>query len=560
MPLSPEEFSKLSPETQARLAKEILATRSRIEPRPWEQQAYAKQLPPEHPRHHLADPVTGLSCGCERPDEDWETWLLMTGRGYGKTLCGSNWALSVALSEPGIWVGVCAPTFIDIKRVCFEGPSGIEKVAQPGEIQDYNKNGLKFTLRNGSVIQGYTADRPDSIRGANLAYVWFDELGSISKPDFYHFGLIPALRQSKGRMLVTTTPRNVGIIADLMKDAKKPGSHVHYTRATSMENWKAPSVMKMIEKVKLQYGLESFLGRQELLGELVDDLPGQLFRIQDIDRYRVEEFPQLRNIVIAVDPASTANMKSDETGIVVTGEGDDRHFYTLEDVSLQGSTERVMSAIVGAFYRWDASLVVVEKNVAGDWFRQALYDKDPHVPYKPVQAMKGKTIRAQPLSPLMERGLIHMVGREFDELERQLVAMTSYDDRVKQHDDRADAWVWGMRELSGMGNVDWGEIYGFRTCLKCGGKVNMRLEKACRLCGESFDYTPPPVSTERSIRWSNAYQKTCDQGHEYPMRLKRCPKCNGDAEYLEKVSRFIGVNRGNLGYTGVDPLLGRRFS
>jgi phage terminase large subunit-like protein len=491
---------------------------------------------------------------------DWKTWVLMTGRGFGKTLCGANWAIQVALSEPGIWVGVCAPTFIDIKRVCFEGPSGIEHVAMPGEIADYNKNGLRFTMRNGSVIQGYTADRPDSIRGANLAYCWFDELGSIAKPDFYHFGLLPALRVSKGRLLVTTTPRNVGIIADLIKDAGKPGKRTHYTRATSMENWKSPSVQEMIDKIKLQYGLESFLGRQELLGELVDDLPGQLFRIQDIDAYRVEMFPELRNIVVAVDPASTANRDSDETGIVVVGEGIDRHFYTLQDVSVKGSTETVMSAIVGAYYRWDASVVVVEKNVAGDWFRQALYDKDPHIPYKPVQAMKGKTIRAQPLSPLMERGLIHMVGKDFEDLERQLVSMTSYDDRVHKWDDRADAWVWGMRELSGMGNVDWGEVYGFRTCLKCGGKVNVRLEKGCKSCGEEIVPIEERKSDERSIRWSNAYMKTCDEGHEFAMRLKKCPKCHGEVEYLDKVSRFIGANQGFFGYNNSnDWLSGRKY-
>jgi predicted phage terminase large subunit-like protein len=549
------DLSKLSPEAQTRIAREILALKT--VPRAWEDQAYYKQLPPDHPRHHLADPVTGLACGCAGMDLEWETWLLVTGRGTGKTRCGANWALTVGLSEPDIWVGVCAPTFIDIKRVCFEGPSGIEKVAEKGEIREYNKNGLRFTLRNGSVIQGYTADRPDSIRGANLAYVWFDELGSIRAPDFYHFGLLPALRESKGRMLVTTTPRNVGIIGSLIKDAKDPAKHVHYTRATSMENWKSPSVLKMVEKVKRQYGLDSFLGRQELLGELVDDLPGQLFRIQDIDKYRVDEFPSLRRTIVAVDPASSANMRSDETGIVVVGEGEDRHYYTLQDVSMQATTDKVMSAIVGAFYRWEADIVVVEKNVAGDWFRQALYDKDPHVSYKPVQAMKGKLIRAQPLSPLMERGFFHMVGREFDELERQLTAMTAYDDRVKQHDDRADAWVWGMRELSGMGNVDWGEIYGFRTCLACGHKVNIRLEKSCRACGNPVepDSEPKEKNTTRSVRWSNAYQKTCEQGHEYPMRLPRCPKCHDDQEYLARVSGLTNPSRGSRSvYTGRDPL------
>jgi rRNA maturation protein Nop10 len=202
---------------------------------------------------------------------------------------------------------------------------------------------------------------------------------------------------------------------------------------------------------------------------------------------------------------------------------------------------------------------VVEKNVAGDWFRQALYDKDPRVFYKPVHAQKSKNARAHGLSPIMERGFMHMAG-SFEELEKQLCSMTAYDDRVKAHDDRADAWVWGMRELTRIGNSDWGEAYGFRTCLKCGNKVHVHTEKTCRGCGEVFQQElPAPESRRSPVRWSNAYQSTCDQGHEYPMRLKKCPQCHSEVEYLEKVARFTGIKGGWKSYTGGNPLLGRKW-
>lgn len=543
------DFDKLSPESRALLAKEILNIKLAAEPRAWEKEAYPKQLPPDHPRHPDADPITGACCGCDG-DPDWKVWLWMSGRSCGKTLTGSNWAIQMALSEPNIWVGVGAPTYIDVKRVCFEGPSGIQKVAKPGEIADYNLNNSRFTMRNGSVIQGYSGDRPNAIRGANLAYFWLDEGAFLAKEDFYDFGLLPALRISKARLLITTTPHNCKLMRDLIKSAKDPANHVHLTHAVTEENWKSKGTLDMAKRLEATYGKDSFISRVELLGQLITDLPGQLFSLEDIVKNRIteDELPELRNIVVAVDPATTSNRDSDETGIVVVGEGVDRHFYTLQDASCKGSVEKVMQAIVAAYYRWDATWVVVEKNVAGDWFRQALYDKDPHIPYRPVQAMKAKTIRAQPISPLMERGLIHMVGK-FETLERQLIDMSSYDDRVRKTDDRADAWVWGMRELAGMGHVDWGEVYGFRTCQACGAKINIRLDKGCKSCGSELPpEEPQPQISERSIRWSNAYMNTCSEGHEYAMRLKRCPKCHGEAEYLNNVARFTGAKQAWVDY------------
>lgn len=535
--------------------------------RSWEKEAYNKQLPPDHPRHIMQDPKTGLQC-CDHLLPNWETWLLMTGRGYGKTRSGANWVLSSALKEAGIEAAVCAPTFRDVQATCFEGPSGIIKIAQPGDIIDYNKNGLRITLRNGSIIRGFSADRAESIRGANLAACWFDELGTIRYPDFYTFGLLPALRISKARLLVTTTPRRNGIIRDLLKEAEEDPERVHFTNAQTLENWKSPSVARMVEKVKRQFGLDSFLGRQELLGQFIDEVPGALFTQEYFDQTRVhrQDVPPLRYTVVAVDPASSSSHRSDEYGIVVLGEGIDREFYVLEDASLSASTEKVMARIVHMYHAWDADIVVVEKNVAGDWFRDALYRVDPHANYKPVHAMKGKVIRAQPVSSIAARGLIHFVGNagDFETLESQLYAMTAFDDRVKAHDDRADAFVWGMRELAGMSAVDWNEVYGFEPCKACGADTNVLVDKICKACATPIvrEVKKDTFNREKAaIRWANAYFRTCEKGHEYPLKSGRCPECHGDPNvYLAQIAAFSGsVNGGWHNYAGKAWLAGRKI-
>jgi len=558
---------KLTPETQALLAKEILAFKSANEPRKWERQAYPKQLPPDHPRHHYPDPRTGKKCGCDGPNPDWQTWLLMTGRGFGKTRTGANWALSRGLSEPGIWVAVCAPTFADVKNTCFEGPSGIKNMAQPGEIIDHNKNDLRITLRNGSVIQGFSAEKPESIRGANLAYCWFDELGIIRYPEFYEAGLLPALRVSKGQMMITTTPRNTKLLREIIKEAESNPKRVHFTHATSAENWKSGGVTEMIERVTSRFEKDSFLERQELQGEFIAEIPGALFQMEWFDRYRIspDEVPEFRRVIVAVDPASSSSFKSDETGIAVCAEGEDRHLYTLEDCSVQGSPDQVMEILIGAYYKWDADLVVGEKNGVGDYFKTMLYNKNPYIPFKAIQAMNSKKIRAQPISPLTERGQVHMVGdrHTFEELERQLCAMTAYDDRVKAHDDRADAWVYAMRELCGLGLTNYKEIYGFAPCKKCGEDIHVLKDKVCRKCGEKVD--PEPFKKDlkhqkSAIRWAAAYRRTCPQGHEYAMKLTKCPECSPDPmAYMGQVAKLSGNNSGSASYNQRDWLTGRKL-
>lgn len=484
----------------------------------------------------------------------------MAGRGTGKTLAGANWTLSMARQKPRVWVGVCAPTFADIKNVCYEGTSGIINVAQPGEIVDYNKNGLKITLNNGSIIQGYSAEKPDSIRGANLYGAWFDELAMIRYMKFYDYGLEPALRIGEGRLMVTTTPRRMKLIRSLVAQSKKNPLKVHLTEATSDEN---PEVAKMVAKMREKYA-GTFLERQELGGELLDEVDGALFTVDMFSENRIfeGEQPEFRRVVVAIDPATTASDSSDETGLVVVAEGANRHFYTLDDCSMRGSPETVMSAAVHAFRRWDADCIVGEINGVGDYMKTALHHIDPYVPFRSVRGLKGKYARAEPVSILAQQGKVHMVGAEFDKLEEQLCAFSSDDDRTQMHDDRADAWVWGMLELSGLSQqINYREMYGFIPCDSCGEQVHEKDAK-CKSCGAGV-IKPEPVPSARNDerRWSAAYLNTCKScATQYNMREKRCPKCNQSPQaYMGRVARIAGTGQDWLPYTAKNWLEGKRF-
>jgi len=173
--------------------------------------------------------------------------------------------------------------------------------------------------------------------------------------------------------------------------------------------------------------------------------------------------------------------------------------------------------------------------------------------------MKGKLIRAQSVSILASQGRIHMLGDDFEKLEEQLTAMTPDDDRAQMHDDRADAWVWAMREITGQGAGSYKEMYGFISCLNCGQDVNEHLDKKCRYCGWIVPEKIPASKRDRATRWSSAYMRNCERGHEYSMAAGECPVCRKDPrEYLATVAKLGTSSYSRLGYTGKDWLRGRR--
>ena len=524
----------------------------------------SKQLPPDHPRH--ADPdLQGYTCGC-KGNPDWYIWLLLTGRGWGKTKTGSNWALEMAMSKPEIHVGVCAPTYEGVRAICFEGEAGIIAEARRNgiEVTDYNKNRLEITLSNGSKIRGFSAEKPDSIRGENLSYCWFDELAVIRYMAFYHEGLMPALRKGENpRMMITTTPKRIRLLRDLLTDGENEAeTGVHVTRGHSREN--PHFARRQREALERKYA-NTYLLKQELEGELVGDVDGALFPAELFSEYRVfagkDDLPLWRRVVVAIDPATTSRDSSDETGIVVAAEGADGDYYILEDCSGKFAPDQQMRIVAEAFYRNNADCVVGEVNMTGDYMRSLLNTVDPNIPLRTVHGMKGKVSRAQGPSSLFAQGRVHMVGDNFRQLEDQLSAMAEGDDRTRMKDDRADAFVWAIIHLAGSNQGDWGSVYGFTDCTGCGSRVNYDKDKRCGHCGKEITPPAPKHAGGRpaQVPWSDAYLRTCPNGHKYTPRERSCPTCAPSPEtYLARAMAAQGGG-GRYGYSGKNWLAGRRI-
>jgi len=544
-----------------------------------------KQLPPDHPRHAELD-LQGYHCGCDirHPEEDrgkdlpcgckgnptWWIHLLLTGRGFGKTKQGANWSLEMGLSKPGIHVGVCAPTYEGVRAICFEGEAGIIAEARRNgiEIRDYNKNRLEILLANDSKIRGFSAEKPDSIRGENLSFNWFDELAVIRYMAFYHEGLMPALRKGENpQMLITTTPKRIRLLRELLADGENEAeTGVHVTRGHSREN--PHFARRQREALERKYA-GTYLLRQELEGELVGEADGCLFPMEMFNETRVfpgkDNLPSWRRVIIGYDPATTSKDSSDESGIVVMAEGDDGDFYCLEDCSGRYSPDQAMQVVAAAFYRHEADCVIAEVNVAGDFIRALLNTVDVNIPLRTVSGMRAKVSRAQGASSLFAQGRIHHVGDSFVKLEDQLSAMTENDDRSRMHDDRADAWVWCMIHLAGGSQGDWAAVYGFRDCGKCGARVNEDKDERCGNCGALVVKTPPKHAGGRPSRepWSAAYLNTCPKCEKrYSPKHKSCPECSATPEqYLAAAmaAQQGGGGTGRYSYTGKNWLAGRRF-
>ena len=372
------------------------------------------------------------------PEGDWRIWLILSGRGWGKTFTGAGWIIEKAMSQPGIECAVVAPTFTDVRRTCVEGPSGIIKSLPSGALEQYNRSNGQITLTNGSKIHMVSADEPDRARGLNLSYAWLDEFAAWRYEETWTAGLAPALRIGHPQTIITTTPRPTKLLREFM--SRTDGSVV-VTRGSTFDN-AANLSQAALEELKSRYE-GTRLGRQELYGELLLDTPGSLWRLSDIDETRVDEAPELVRIVVAIDPAVTSGEESDETGIVVVGKGADGRGYVLADRSCRDTPSGWAHRAVQAFHDFNADRIVAEKNQGGDMVEQTIRSVLPTAPYKGITAKQGKRLRAEPIAALYEQGRISHVG-SFDILEDQ---MTTWLPDSGLSPDRLDALVHGLTEL-----------------------------------------------------------------------------------------------------------------
>lgn len=264
---------------------------------------------------------------------DWLIWLYLAGRGAGKTRTAAEWLAYEASSRPNTRWAIVAPTYGDVRDTCAEGESGIIKILeQYGTLREYNRTFGEIFLTNRSRIKLFSGEEPDRLRGPQFHGGWFDELAAFKYPDTWDQYQFALRLGTHPQTVVTTTPRPTKLIKDLITRDK-----VVVVRGSTFDNAKnlAPSALA---ELKLRYE-NTRLGRQELYGEILDDVEGALWTRQMIETARVTKSPPLVRIVVAIDPAVTSNADSDETGIVAAGLTADGHYYVLDDKSLRASPD-----------------------------------------------------------------------------------------------------------------------------------------------------------------------------------------------------------------------------
>jgi phage terminase large subunit-like protein len=369
------------------------------------------------------------------PRGGWVFWLILAGRGWGKTRTGAEWTRRKVRSNR--YVNLIGATAADARDILVEGESGILAVCPRWERPEYQPSKTRLVWPNGAVSLIFSADEPDRLRGKQHGALWADELAAWRYAEAWDQAKLGLRLGRHPQACITTTPRPIKIIRDLIDD---PVTIV--TRGRTADNAKnlAPAFLSQI--TRLYDGTR--LGRQELNAEILDDNPGALWKREQIDLLRVVQAPELRRIVVAIDPAVTSNADSDETGIVVAGIGADGHGYVIEDLSCVRSPDGWCRAAVQAYHRHEADRVIAETNNGGDLVETVLRTVDPNVSFRKVTASRGKAVRAEPVAALFEQGKVHHVGT-FDRLEDQLC---NWDPAANgKSPDRLDALVWALTEL-----------------------------------------------------------------------------------------------------------------
>ena len=388
------------------------------------------------------------------PKEAHHIWLILAGRGWGKTRTGAQDIALYALRNPDSLCAVIAPTFGDLKRVCFGGPSGLLSII-PDDCyftsrgrKSYSETTAEIRLANGSKIIGYAAIEPDRLRGPQFHRAWCDELAAWRYPETFDQLMFGLRLGENPQCVITTTPKPTPLIKQLIER-----DDVIITSGSTFENEAnlAPSALAMLKE---RYE-GTTLGRQELYAEVVDNVEGALWQNSLIEETRLPETEEreLTQIIVAIDPAVTSDANSDETGIVVVGKDANNEYYVLEDQSGKYSADKWAKKAINLFYEWEADKIVAEVNNGGDLVERLIKSIDPNVSYRKVVATRGKMVRAEPIAALYEQRRCHHVG-VFPELESQMTTYTG--ERPKPSPDRLDALVWGLSELSkSKGIVDW---------------------------------------------------------------------------------------------------------
>jgi phage terminase large subunit-like protein len=377
----------------------------------------------------------------------WRAWLLLGGRGSGKTRAGAEWVRACALGKLPLAdrrahrIALVGETIGQVRSIMIEGVSGLLAVHRSEErpFPEWARNQLTWT--NGTIAQFFAADDPESLRGPQFDAAWCDELAKWRRPERAWDNLQFALRLGEWpQVVITTTPRPIALLKALIKDET---CAVSRSRTADNDNNLAPL---FLAEMRRRYG-DTPLGQQELEGEIVEERLTGLWKRAWLDQNRLQARPELQRIVVAVDPPVTSTAGSDSCGIIIAGRGVDGRAYVIGDRTIQGRDPATWAkAAVAAYHDYAADTIVVETNQGGDLLVQTFKSIDAMVPVKKVYASRGKWVRAEPVSALYNEGRVAHVG-EFPELERQMCDFGADGLSQGRSPDRLDALVWAITEL-----------------------------------------------------------------------------------------------------------------
>lgn len=378
----------------------------------------------------------------KEPPGNWRVWLIMAGRGFGKTKTGAEWARHEMETGNRGRLALVGRTTADVRDVMVEGESGIMACCPPWCRPKYEPSKRRLTWPNGAIATTYSADEPDMLRGPQHDGFWADEIATWPQDawDQLMFGLRLG---TNPRGIATTTPRPTKMIKDLMQS---PTTYV--TRGSTYEN-RANLAAAFFDQVIRKYE-GSRLGRQELLAEILEDTLGALWKRDWIEETRVVQRPELKRIIVAIDPPGSSSKTSEEAaeaGIVVAGLGVDGRGYVIADYSLTGTPNEWAGAALSAYSVFEADCIVAETNFGGEMVEavvQSVANRNGmgYAAFRAVHASRGKQLRAEPISNLYQQKHVSHVGT-FPELEDQMTTWLP----GEKSPDRLDALVWALTEL-----------------------------------------------------------------------------------------------------------------
>ncbi|MFG2959756.1 terminase large subunit domain-containing protein [Streptomyces sp. NPDC048291] len=399
------------------------------------------------------------------PEGAWAAWMMLTGRGWGKTKSAAE-AVREWAAAPGTMIAVVAKNATLVKEICFESPkSGLLAVIPPEDVRRYSPgNGLTtLRLKNGSAIYGFGAETPDNLRGFAFDKGWLDEYAAWNRhtAQSVYDMLWFCLREAPSpQVVISTTPKPLPHVKRLVERGRRPGSTVVLTTGRTEDN-RANLSPAALAELDSEYG-GTRLGRQELDGVLLEDVEGALWKqwMFEVEGFRVARtaVPPLDRLVVAVDPAVTTTDSADLTAFTVAGRsypleqmyGDRRpRGYVLHAEQDRHTPTAAMRRAAALYHEHQADCVVIEANNGGDYLPALLAEVDPTVPCRVVHATRGKRARAAPVAMLYEQSRVSHAGppRTFAILEEQMTTYVGASEAEEKSPDLLDSCVWALSDL-----------------------------------------------------------------------------------------------------------------